>query len=215
MRKSSSLWILEVKYTIRADFDMELKVITEPHFFPEEGNIINHLFENGMPCLHLRKPETSNAQIEVLLSEIRPDYFNRIMIHDHFELAEKYDLMGVHFTFRTRDEIKSSFKNRQKSCGCHSFSELNETVKFVDYAFLSPVYNSISKSGYNAAFSPDEIQRQLSYLSAYKIYALGGITPQKIPELRVMGFSGIGILGALWKNDYSVQQLNLFLKALQ
>lgn len=68
----------------------------------------------------------------------------------------------------------------------------------VDYAFLSPIYNSISKQGYAAAaFDRRALKATLS-ACPIPIIALGGVTADKLPELRDLGFAGIAVIGSVW-----------------
>lgn len=79
---------------------MRIIVITTPHFWQGEAQAINALFTAGLETLHLRKPDSSLEEVETLLSEIEPKYLCRIVVHDHFELAARYPLHGVHLNQR-------------------------------------------------------------------------------------------------------------------
>ena len=69
----------------------------------------------------------------------------------------------------------------------------------MDYVFLSPVFDSISKTGYAAAF-PDgaELSDRL-ICSRYPVYALGGVTRERLEEVHALGFAGAALLGAVWE----------------
>ena len=71
----------------------------------------------------------------------------------------------------------------------------------MDYVFISPIYDSISKHGYHSAFS-DEVLRQASAqgIIDHKVVALGGVTRQRIPQLEKYGFGGAAMLGEMWKD---------------
>ena len=199
------------KYTT----SMELKVITLPNLFENEAQIINQLFEQGMACLHVRKPSADPLKIELLIRSILPCYYKKIIIHDFFDLAEKYDLAGIHFTHHTKQLIGNDFAKFKKSCGCHSFKELKAVEDKVDIAFLSPVYNSISKKDYPSKFKLSEIKKELCHLNNLQVFALGGITPDKIEELKDAGFYGIAALGSIWQSDEPVEQLMKFQNKLK
>ena len=55
----------------------------------------------------------------------------------------------------------------------HSLGELSEDLHGLDYAFLSPVFDSISKQGYTAAFDSEALKEAVSK-AACPIIALGG-----------------------------------------
>ena len=64
--------------------------ITEEHPIEQENRLITALLDNGLDLIHLRKPKYSGEKTEQLLLSIPPRYYDRIVLHDHFELAEKY-----------------------------------------------------------------------------------------------------------------------------
>ena len=64
---------------------------------------------------------------------------------------------------------------------------------------LSPVFNSISKKGYCAAFSEDEIvAARAKGIIDEKVFALGGIRFALLDKIKSMGFGGAMILGDAW-----------------
>ena len=69
-----------------------LIIITPPHALPDEECIVNKLFESGLHLLHLRKPGADRETLERYIRGIRPRFRERVILHDHFELAEEYGL---------------------------------------------------------------------------------------------------------------------------
>lgn len=69
----------------------------------------------------------------------------------------------------------------------------------MDYVFLSPIFDSISKSGYHSAFTLEVLQQAAAHnIIDEKVVALGGVTPDKVKWLRQIGFGGAAMLGAVW-----------------
>ena len=59
----------------------------------------------------------------------------------------------------------------------------------------------ISKENYKSKFSIYDLENALiAGVLTKQIYALGGISVDKIDELKLLGVKGIAVLGALWKN---------------
>lgn len=87
-------------------------IITPPHTLPDEEHIVNKLFESGLHLLHLRKPGADRDTLEHYIRGIRPRFRERVVLHDHFELAEEYGLRGIHLkynearTFTGRDRTR-------------------------------------------------------------------------------------------------------------
>ena len=174
----------------------QLIVITTPTCFEGEAACINTLFAHGLMRLHLRKPKASEDAIETLLKQIDTEYHARIVLHDAFDLINRYAVGGLHLNSRNRLPLKQ-FKG-SISRSCHSLEEL-ERYKTYDYLLLSPIYNSISKEGYGSTFSPTELkQAEKAGIITPRIIALGGIDAAAIKELQPSAFGGVAVLGALW-----------------
>lgn len=175
-------------------------VITQPFFVVDEVSRIINLFEQRhIDRLHLRKPNATPAQIEELLQQIPEAYYSRISIHDFHHLAQQYNLGGIHLT--SRHPIAPPQWQRMLSTSCHSISELAQRrTESFDYLSLSPIFDSISKHGYHAAFTPDQLmQAQQMGIIDKHVMALGGVTFDKVQQVQQMGFGGAMILGDAWK----------------
>ena len=178
---------------------MRLIVITTDILFEGESFILNKLFEAGMPLLHLRKPLTTKSEMEKLLMQIKEEYYDRIVLHDHFELVRSFPLKGVHLN--KRNPIRPNIKLSSVSCSCHSLENVQSAMENHDYLFLSPIFDSISKSGYEHAFTSEQLMKAKSQgLINEKVIALGGIDEQTITIAAGYGFGGVAVLGALWGN---------------
>ncbi|MDA3817876.1 MAG: thiamine phosphate synthase [Prolixibacteraceae bacterium] len=198
---------------------MQFIAITYPEKLKNEGEIIDTLFREDLPCLHLRKPGMNAQAIASLLNVIDNKFHHRIVVNDHIELADHYDIKGIHFSGRTRHLLATPFNGISKSCSCHSFSEIPEVSAFCDYVFLSPVFNSISKNGYQSAFNYGELKNQLSKPHPTDIIALGGISTDKISQVCELKFDGAAILGGLWNEKSTMNEVvsnyNIYKKQLE
>lgn len=180
------------------------------------------MFEMGLKSLHLRKPGCKAAQLRDFLNQISPKFHPRIILHDHFFLGQHFDTGGIHLNSRKKEFsyiIASHFSLQRKfgchksiSCSCHSIVEIERLKERFNYAFLSPIFDSISKSGYSAAFSTDSLNL-LPIEIKDRIIALGGCDSSKIDFLKKMGVSGAAVLGAVWNRPAPLDQLHQLLKA--
>ena len=75
---------------------------------------------------------------------------------------------------------------------CHSLEEVCQYKNHMDYVFLSPVFDSISKQGYRAAFSIETLEQARGIIDE-KVFALGGVTLDKITILEQLHFGGIAV----------------------
>lgn len=173
---------------------MRIVVITSPTAVPGEAAAIMRMLESGAVWrVHLRRPEADKLQMCTLIESVPAELRSRLSLHSHFELAERYGIGGIHLNSRCPN-APDGFSGLV-SRSCHSLAELY-APQSDNYRFLSPVYDSISKTGYKAAFSADELRE---VAACDNVVALGGITPASLTELADMGFYGAAMLGAVWK----------------
>jgi thiamine-phosphate pyrophosphorylase len=179
---------------------MKLIVITTEHFFEKEAFALNILFERGMETLHLRKPASTKTGLKNLLKQIDRRFHDRIVLHGYFSLINTFRLKGIHLNSRNPEYPAQIPLPRSVSRSCHSIREL-ENIAGLDYVFLSPVFDSISKSNYTQAFTSEDLLKAKSFGSIGKqVIALGGINPENIPAAGKYGFGGVAVIGALWGN---------------
>lgn len=186
---------------------MEWIVITSPGFLQGEADFIDKLFNHGLDRLHLRKPGADIGECRRLLDGISREWLPRIVVHDNFGLCREYGLGGVHLN--GRNPMAPPNHEGSVSRSCHSLEEISRYKGECDYLTLSPIFNSISKQGYMAAFEPEQLTAARdSGLIDSRVIALGGVTLENIPRVRELGFGGVAILGDVWQRmaDGSVDE---------
>lgn len=186
---------------------MEWIVITSPGFLQGEADFIDKLFNHGLDRLHLRKPGADIGECRRLLDGISREWLPRIVVHDNFGLCREYGLGGVHLN--GRNPMAPPNHEGCVSRSCHSLEEISRYKGECDYLTLSPIFNSISKQGYMAAFEPEQLAAARdSGLIDSRVIALGGVTLENIPRVRELGFGGVAILGDVWQRmaDGSVDE---------
>jgi thiamine-phosphate pyrophosphorylase len=125
------------------------------------------MFKEGLPLLHLRKPGYDYGAMSGYLLNIPPEFYNRIVIHSCYELVQEFNLGGIHITgSNTGDKngLISRYKNKEGftlSRSCHELIELDYCDPCIDYVFLSPIFDSISKRNYRARFKTFELTEAL------------------------------------------------------
>ena len=192
---------------------MKWIVITSPDFISGEAIFIDNLFLQGLDLLHIRKPDAPLEAYKRLLLQIPKQWYSRIVLHEHFALAEEFGLHGIHLNRRC-SQVPDSFR-RSISCSCHTFGEVKKQKDSKDYVFLSPIFDSISKEGYHAAFSPTLLkQAATENIIDEKIIALGGITANNISLVKEWHFGGVAFLGDIWKR-MSDPQVDEYLKHIR
>lgn len=168
--------------------------LTLPKCFEGEELALAELVSKGY-IVHIRKPESTENEIDELLSSLgKLIDLKQVTLHYQNELAQKWGVGGVHCR---QGEHSEGFRN---SCSCHSWSEVLLCDDY-DYVFLSPIFDSISKVGYKAAFNIETFANVLhKKVLETKVIALGGVCEDNIGLVESMGFDGYAMLGAIWGN---------------
>lgn len=168
---------------------MRLIAITTPHFWDGEAERIERLLTaGGFWRVHIRKPDADEASVRELILSIAPELRQHLTVHYHFGLSHLVG--GLHLN--ARNPVAPEDWHGLVSRSCHSLAELSLPA---DYRFLSPVFDSISKPGYKAAFAPEDLLGKVDDST----FALGGVTFDNLPLLQKTGFGGVAMLGAAWK----------------
>lgn len=177
---------------------MKLIVITWPDLLADEGKWLMLLLEEGVFRIHVRKPNATQDEIRHLICSIPTVYHNRLVLHDHYSLANDFAVAGIHLNSRNVHQLGQKIPY---SASCHSYDELlSGHIQANGYLFLSPIFDSISKVGYEAAFTPESLQNVASTgIINNNIIALGGIDLSRLSKIKQYGFGGIALLGAIWQ----------------
>jgi thiamine-phosphate pyrophosphorylase len=184
-------------------------VISYPTPVQNEASLINQLFDEGLQIFHLRKPDASEMEIEALLHDINYKHHHKIALHQHHQLAKIFSVNRLHFTaaFRkvlTEDDLEIlKSESFILSTSTHSLDEFKSISNHFDYAFLGPVFNSISKPDYKAT-EIDNLDSLKSKIT--KAIALGGITEENIKSCIKKGFDGVAVLGSIWESSDPVKE---------
>lgn len=184
-------------------------VITNPSAIANEISSIDSLFKEGLSLLHIRKPNFSAIEMVQFIHQIKPEYRDRLVVHQHHDLAEDFGINRIHFSEKNR-ENSFSIRSDQKifSTSTHSIEDFNSLENDFDYAFLSPVFTSISKEDYHPKTNLFEaLQSRTNHNT--KVIALGGIDSKNIKETLENGFDDVALLGSIWNNENPIKQFKL------
>ncbi|MDR2237599.1 MAG: thiamine phosphate synthase [Chryseobacterium sp.] len=177
-------------------------IITPEEIMSGETDCINQLFQKGLDLLHIRKPFISRKEMDGFLSEIDAAFYPQLVLHSHYELADDYCISRFHFREAARmGGAYEAYRDKGIiSTSVHDISAYNELGKEWEYAFISPVFPSISKKGYGEG---TEVLHEIQHRNnpEVKLVALGGINQHNIREISAYETDGVALLGAIWESD--------------
>uniref|UniRef100_UPI00259B8A24 thiamine phosphate synthase n=2 Tax=environmental samples TaxID=134245 RepID=UPI00259B8A24 len=172
---------------------MKVILITPEESNENEVEVISEALEVGLYRCHLRRPHWSIEETRAFLDCFSSEALSKIVLHDHHQLASEYPVAGLHFN--RRHPFSKRPIGLSASISCHSLEEVERYHKQMDYLFLSPIFNSISKPNYPAQFS---LELRTSTIIDDKVIALGGISLERLPLLHGIPFGGVALLGDFW-----------------
>ncbi|SFN72248.1 thiamine-phosphate pyrophosphorylase [Chryseobacterium oleae] len=180
-------------------------VITPEVSVQNEAEIINQLFQEGLDLLHIRKPMFIREEMKSFLDTIDKTFYAQLVLHGFYDLAMEYPVSRFHF--READRLTGGFKSYANeyiiSTSVHDIQTFNTLGKEWEYAFISPVFPSISKKGYG---EQSAVMEDLKHRRNHdvKLIALGGINENNISKVFENGADGAALLGGIWESEEPV-----------
>lgn len=195
-------------------------VLTNPISIINEIETIHALFEEGLELLHIRKPDFSAVQMQSFLSEIKSDFKQQLVLHSHHQLASVFGIDRIHFTEKNRYSMIESPTRFSKPCrysldnykqdgfilstSTHNIADFNALSDVFEYAFLSPVFKSISKENYAPTIDyTTELRKRTNYKT--KLIAVGGLAFENCKKALEYGFNDVALLGSIWNSSKPIE----------
>lgn len=177
-------------------------IITPELFVPNETELINQMFQEGLDLLHIRKPWLSRNEMIEFVTQIDESFYSQLVLHTHYDLGKELTISRLHFREIDRKErvYKSFMKENTISTSVHNIGTYNTLEKEWEYAFISPFFPSISKKGYGLNST---IKKEIQHRNNpdVKLIALGGIDQDNIHEVFKSEADGAALLGAIWESE--------------
>lgn len=189
---------------------MKIIVISSPKEHPNEIVEVIRMFEAGLEHFHIRKPRLNKKQLTEYIKQFPEKYRKNIVIHSYHGLASSLNLGGIHLSRKHRKrgrlyQVRLYFRRKfdRKLLVTRTFHKLtditNEKRKY-SYTFLSPVFDSITHSTLSGGFSKRALLIMIPQ-AKQPVYALGGVTEERFPEIIDLGFEGAVLLGSVWNSE--------------
>lgn len=193
---------------------MIISVLSHPKSVENELETILFLLENGVDTFHIRKPNLSRKQTIAFIENFPKKHWDKFVLHHHYSLVFKMGLKGIHLNRKKKKSpfltklllyyFKLKLPEMHISTSFSNLSSLFEDNRKYNYVFLSPVFDSISKSGYQSSFSHHNLKAAMDK-TKHKVLALGGVRADKIQLIRSAGFSGMVLSGILWEESNPIE----------
>lgn len=167
-------------------------------------DVISELLDAGVTALQLREKDLSETELIKLAQPIAAlchNYEANLFINTHTCIARDVGAAGVHLPANTEpvDSIKETEigDNFYVGCSVHSFDTAKKReVEGADFVTYSPIYATASKPGYGPAVGIASLAEVAKGVK-FPVFALGGITPARVPECLTAGAFGVAVMSGV------------------
>jgi thiamine-phosphate pyrophosphorylase len=201
---------------------LQLAVISSAVSLDDEVQEVIKMFEAGLECFHIRKPNMSKKEMAIFIKQFPKRYRKRLVLHGYHALADQFQLGGIHLSrhHRKRGRFyhfkiwlkKKLYPEMILTRTFHKLTDITSDKRKYTYAFLSPLFDSVSQSTLAGGFSKRALLIMIPQ-AKQPIYALGGITTERLRDISDLGFHGAALHGHLWE-DATESPSEIFIKAL-
>jgi thiamine-phosphate pyrophosphorylase len=203
--------------------DFRLLLVTDRHQtggrpLPE---ILHQAIIAGLPAIQLRERDMSTSELLALAHKIRsittPPAVS-LIVNDRVDLVMALNLDGVHLrsdslpTLPVRELIGP---RRLIGISTHSTEEVQRANQDgADYIVFGPIFDTPSKRSFGHPLGLD-LLAAVCRESTVPILAIGGITLERVHDVRRAGAHGVAVIGALLTRDDIGEAVREFTDVLQ
>ena len=176
--------------------------------------------EAGLPAVQVREKDLPAAELAALCRRLREPSRARgalLIVNDRADVALAVGADAVqrtHASLSVADLRAVADKRLRVGASVHSRADaLDAQAQGADWIVFGPVYDTASKRQYGA---PQGLARLEAVTRAVSIpvVAIGGITADRVAEVRAAGAHGVGAISAILAADAPADAVRRFLDAL-
>lgn len=171
-------------------------------------------------AVQLREKDLTGRELLGLARELRKictAHGAPLLINDRIDVALACGADGVHLpadSFSVRDARELLGPSKLIGCSTHTIAEVEAANRAgSNFVVFGPVYEPISKSAYGPMAGVEAL-RAVCEASDIPVYALGGITPDRIAELSDCEIAGVAVIGSVFGADSPADATRALLQAL-
>jgi thiamine-phosphate pyrophosphorylase len=181
--------------------------------------IISEACAAGCRWISMREKDLSEAEQTELFATLHPitrQWGARATIHGTLRSAQAAKADGVHLAAERDPGLARTLLGGEALIGVsvHQAAELAAlTPDVVDYVIAGPAYETASKPGYGPALGATGIAAFVA-ASDVPVIAIGGITPDRAPQLLSAGAAGLAVMGTVMRSDEPGREIERLLAAV-
>jgi thiamine-phosphate pyrophosphorylase len=183
--------------------------------------LLHRAVEAGLQAIQLRERDLPTRELLSLAQEIHAVSSPRsvpLLINDRVDLTMALNLDGVHLrsdslpTQPVRELIGS---RRLIGVSTHSAEDAQRANQSsADYIVFGPIFDTPSKRSFGPPLGL-VVLTEVCRRSSIPVFAIGGITCERVRDVRQAGAHGVAVIGALLTCDDIGEAVRAFTHALQ
>ncbi|HEY3417433.1 MAG TPA: thiamine phosphate synthase [Armatimonadota bacterium] len=173
----------------------------------------------GVTAMQLREKDLTPRELYALAEEARralAPLGARLLINDRADIACAAKLAGVHLTTTSLSPAAARCclpDDALVGVSTHTLAEARfAETSGADFITFGPVFFTLSNAAYGEPRGLDQL-REICQAVTLPVFALGGITPERVPACLDAGAHGIAAIGALLDVPNITEAVTAFLHA--
>ena len=181
---------------------------------------IHDLLDVGVPAIQLREKDLSDAEYIKLaepLCKLCHAYSTQLFINSRIEIAMSLGADGIHLpgdSASVRKVIEETNRRFIIGSSVHTLTEAkNREMEGTDFITYSPIYPTTSKPGYGPVVGLEGL-RKITEGVNIPVFALGGITPERVSGCLDAGAYGVAVMSGVMSPEDGARQARVYLRQL-
>lgn len=204
------------------ELGFSLYLITDRSVSPRQpADVVEECLAAGLRAVQLREKDLPTRELLKLADTLRAStrrHGARLLVNDRADVALAAGADGVQ---RTHISLPASALRAIAPTGflvgasVHSEAEAREAVaQGADFVVFGPVYDTASKRRYGPPQGVAALEAVAHAAAGRPVLAVGGLTPERVPEVLAAGAAGVAVIGAIYAAPRPADATRAFLDAL-
>ncbi len=181
---------------------------------------IHSLLDVGVPAIQLREKDLNDTEYIKLaepLCTLCHTYSAQLFINSRIEIAMSIGADGLHLpgdSASVKKVIKETNRRFIIGSSVHTLAEAKQReIEGADFITYSPIYPTLSKPGYGPTIGVKGLRKVTEKVNI-PVFALGGITTERVSECLDAGAHGIAVMSGLMSPEDGMQPAKVYLQRL-
>ena len=182
--------------------------------------VVEEALKGGVKMVQLREKDLSSRDLYATAYEMRKltaRYGALLCINDRIDIALAVNADGVHLgnsSIPVPRARKILGANRLIGVSCHTMENaIDAQEKGADFITFGPVFYTPSKAAYGNPLGVDKLG-DITRTLRIPVFALGGVTREKVPQVIGAGAHGIALISAVMAADDPHEETKSLLSSL-